>query len=431
MRPRYSKLAAAALSVSLTCLALEGAARADDPPQVHEDAPEVQHVEQATTFELAGDSVIVRTKAREWFIKIGCRAQSFASVGTTAYALCTVASSSPSASSTVVIVEVEPEPHVVQRRAILSPLMSLTVIDGVISARSAFGVKPLADYSVAPANVVVAPRTHTLSLHGPLYSTTPPPAVGYTTPELNGLELSLVGTSGIGFDGPVGGYGVLQAEIAYRFKAPLFLAAYGTFGAGTGQFNTGMEPPTTNGANGGANGGDVQVAAGEAIIGVDTRFIALGVGAGAALMQDGYDVEPIVAFRGRFGERDRFDFTWHMAFATGGPNVVGLFGGMLEFRLTSSVWLGVDAELGNERFGRFMVDARFRLAGHGAHGTVDLRTGFGLAYVQTSTNTAGSTSPCNGQSEITQVPGNTDVECIGTNADYLGPALSLGLVWRP
>ena len=93
-----------------------------------------------------------------------------------------------------------------------------------------------------------------------------------------------------------------------------------------------------------------------------------------------------------------------------------------EFPMVKDWWIGADAELGNLRYGRFMVDVRHRLSGKGPRGTLDLRMGLGLAYVQTS-------PACVTQFNTSGFNGDTD--CVGTNTDYLGPALSLGLVWRP
>jgi len=193
------------------------------------------------------------------------------------------------------------------------------------------------------------------------------------------------------------------------------LAAYGNFGAGTGSFDPGSR-------NTGPFGGDVQLASFEAHIGLDMRWYALSIGFGAGLREQGYDTEPIFAVRGRGGEVDGFTFTWHSSFMIHGPNAFGVLGGMLEFPLTKVWWLGADAELGNLRYGRFMVDLRHRLAGNGYGGTFDVRLGAGLSYLQTSASC--DTPFSNG---VTQ----GDTECLGTNTDYLGPAASLGFIWRP
>jgi hypothetical protein len=229
--------------------------------------------------------------------------------------------------------------------------------------------------------------------------------------DIRGLEIDLAGTGALGFDGPTGVSGLLQGAFIYRLPFPLALSAYGTVGAGTASFDPGNR-------NTGPVGGDIQVATGELLVSLDSRYVAFGIGVGAALMDDGDDVEPLVVFRGRFGEIDQFEVTWHVAFATGGTTAAGVFGGALEFRVAPTWWAGADAELGNERYGRFMLDLRHRLKGDGHHNTVDLRLGRGRAVVHSTPSCTTSTT-------------STDVECLGTNVDYLGPGASIGLVWRP
>jgi hypothetical protein len=326
-----------------------------------------------------------------------------------------------------VVVDAQPTPRVLERHALSGHVVSLTVIDGVVSARSAAGVKPLVDYEHPAATVTALPHERRLSLHAPQYWADQPQPVVAKATEVHGVELGLVVTGGIGVASPVAAFSLFDASFVYRSPALLYVAAYGTFGAGTAAFDAGT-------ISTGPVGGDVQVAVGEAVIGIDTRFVAAGIGAGVAMMEDGYDIEPLVVLRGRVGDRDRFAVSWHFAFAAGGPTPIGMFGGMLEFRLGSRWWLGVEAELGNEGYGRFMLDARHRLMGDGGHRTLDLRLGAGLAYIATSSNAV--VTPSNGATPnmpcLTQFEqGGTEGSCLGTTTNYFGPALSLGLVWRP
>ena len=373
-------------------LAIAGAARAEGDDQ---DQP------QGPAFELAGSAVIVRDSSGETPVRVGCTPRSVASVETKAYALC--------GESTIVVVDAAPTPHVAERFPVAARIVSLTVIDGVISARTAAGVKPLAQYPRRRLETLDAPRAATPWWTRARGASRPKP------PErVQGLELDLNETSDLGVDGQVGVTSVFDAAVVWRASVPLSLAAYGVFGAATGGFDQGDRTF-------GPRGGDVQIAVGEAVIGVDTRYVGFSFGAGAGMFERGYQVEPLVVARGRFGPVDEFSFTWHTSFATSGNTLLGVIGGALEFRLAHRWWMGADAELGNLRYGRFMGDLRYRVR-DGKSGTLDLRGGLGLAYVESSAD-------CN--TTFTKQGFAGDTECLGTNTDYLGPAVSLGIVWRP
>jgi len=381
---RFGSSKAAAFCTALAALAAASVARADDAPSL-------------PTFALSGDSLLVRTKDGETAVKVGCVSRSFASVGTTAYVLCD--------SSIIAVVDADPEPHVVVRRPVAARIEALFVSHGVVTAVGDGGVLPLDDYWSskrrfgARATEPDRPRRRRRGVH---------------EPEDDGMEASLVGTTGPGFDGPTGAFAVFDAALAYRFDAPFIVAAYGTFGAATGAFDDGDR--TT-----GPRGGDVQVAVGEAVVGIDSYWVNVSFGGGAGLFSQAYQVEPIVVTRGRIGAIDDVAFTWHLSFGFNGPVLLGVLGGTLEFHVAHRFWLGTEAELGNLRYGRFMVDLRYRLHGEGPRHVVDLRLGLGLAYVQSS-------AVCD-----TAFDSNTDsdTECIGTNVDDLGPAAALGIVWRP
>ncbi len=371
--------------------------------------------EEAVVFELAGDGVIVRSHGTdEKTVHVGCVARSFASQGSRAWVLCGTA--------TVVTIDATPEPHIVLRQRYGTRFVSLTTIEGVVSARTTQGVKPLDQYAVATdAETPEPPPTHRVH-HQIRYAhdddvarqIPPPPSELPVT----GLEIDATASGGVGTDNFVGAWSTLDAAFIYRFKFPLSIAAYGLIGAGTGGFDNGNEQT-------GPNGGDVQVATGEALISLDTSVFAIGVGVGVGLFERAYDVEPLFVTRGRIGEVDALEFRWHMAFATGGNSLLGAVGGALEFRLNPRWWLGAEAEFGNLRYGRVMLDVRRRMIAQRDHkgATLDLRMGIGLAYVETSSN---CTTPTQPQNDPT-----VDAECIGTNIDYLGPALSFGLVFRP
>jgi hypothetical protein len=383
-----------AFALCLGLFAWPSAARADEP------APEV-------SFELAGNTVIAHVGDTEKTIPIGCTAVSFASLGGTGYALCPP--------NVVVVIETAPEPHIVERRALAKHLVSLTVKDGVVMGRSETGLAPLADYPRVqggrPPIMRIAPEPWRAYEFVSTHHARPKPV----KPQIDGPEISILGTAGVGVDSIPGPFGFLDVAVVERFPFGLALAAYGNFGAATGSFDAASRST-------GPFGGDVQLASGEAHIGLDSRFFAFSIGFGAGLREEGYDVEPIFAIRGRGGELDGFTFTWHTSFMIHGPNAFGALGGMLEFPIVNDWWIGADAELGNLRYGRFMADLRHRVSGKGPHGTLDVRMGLGLAYVQTS-------SQCD--TPFTNTGFSGDTECLGTNTDYLGPALSLGLVWRP
>ncbi len=380
-------MAARSSTLAALCLvsAIGSAARADDdePPTI--------------AFELAGNTVIVRSGETETNVKVGCRPRSFASTDKAAYALC--------APNVVVIVTAAPTAHVEERRALAEPVVSLTVQDGVVLARGNAGLKPLSEY-----RLVIAGES------SPSYedSLVTPPKRPPRKPTINGPELSALGTAGVGVEAIPGPFVYLDLAAIERFPFGLALAAYGTFGAATGDFQTGSR-------NTGPFGGDVQVVTGEAHIGFDTRYFAFSLGAGAAMTDHGYNVEPVFALRGRAGEIDGFTFAWHSGFV-GGPNVFGLLGGALEFPVMRRLWFGFDAELGNLRYGRFMVDLRQRISPKEERSTLDLRMGIGLGYVHSGADCQTTSNPNNFQG---------DTICAGTNADYLGPAISLGLVYRP
>jgi hypothetical protein len=396
MRTGSSKRAAFCIA-----FALAGAARADDAAQPP----------PAVAFELAGTAIIVRDAAGETLVPIGCEPRSFASTAEAAYALC--------GESTVIVVAAKPDPHVVERRFVDARIVSLTVVGGVVSARTLEGVKPLDDYPRGYPGASATPhrRRHDVVLYAPGegMSGVPHDALAPPPARVHGFEARLAGTTGPGFDGPVGVFATFDASLVYRFDVPFSVSAYGTFGAATGEFQQGDR-------NFGPRGGDVQVAVGEALVGVDTRVVGFSFGAGSGMFERGYDVEPLIVARGRFGPIDELAFTWHTSFATGGTTLLGVLGGAIDFRVIPSLWLGADAELGNLRYGRFMLDARYRLRGEGASGTLDLVGGLGLAYVESSALCDSNLAPSGSSG---------DTECLGTNVDYLGPALSLGVMWRP
>jgi hypothetical protein len=361
------------------------------------------------SFELAGAAVIVKTGDVEQTVRVGCTPASFAAVASTAYVLC--------APNVVVVIDALPKPHVLQRRALASHVISLTVKDGTVIARTESGQKPLDDIppSSTPALVVVPEWSRSFpDIARPRRKEAPP------KPPVSGLEVNVLGTAGAGVDTNPGAFGYVDASLIGRFPFGLSLAVFGNFGAGTGTFDPGSRAT-------GPFGGDVQLASFEAHVGLDMRWFAISMGFGAGLREAGYDTEPIFAIRGRGGEIDGFTFTWHSSFLIHGPNAFGVLGGMLEFPVTKTWWLGADAELGNLRYGRFMVDLRHRLSGTGTHGgTFDLRMSAGLAYVQTSAVRADTPSE-----RCTDFSTGGQIECLGSNSDYLGPAVSLGFVWRP
>ena len=377
------------------CVALFAAPALADDAQPETKTPEA-------TFELAGAAVIVHVGDVEQTVRVGCTPTSFAAVVNTAYVLC--------APNVVVIIDALPKPHVLQRRALAAHLVSLSVKDGVVMARTDVGLKPLDEIppSSAPALVVVSEGASRSSSVLRVRKTPP-------KPQISGLEIGILGTVGAGVDTTPGIFTFFDVSVVQRFPFGLSLAAYGNFGAGTGSFDPGTRST-------GPFGGDVQLGSFEAHLGLDMRWYALSIGFGAGLRESGYDTEPSFAVRGRGGELDGFTFTWHSSFMIHGPNAFGVLGGMLEFPLTKTWWLGADAELGNLRYGRFMVDIRRRISGTGYHGTFDVRASAGLAYLQTSALC--DTAFNNG---VTQ----GDTECLGTNTDYLGPAVSLGFIWRP
>jgi len=386
-------------------------ARADeDQPK-----PDAKQEEPAIAFELAGDGVIVRATDEEKTVKVGCTARSFASSGSRAYVLC--------GASTVVTIDAKPEPHVVQRQHFTERFLSLTIVDGAVAARGPDGVKPLDRYTVDESpdvEATTAPpprRRHVIRYGSASDARAAAPRLAPIEPPITGFEIDAKATGGIGVDNFVGVSSTLEAAFTYRFTAPLSIAAYGVLGAATGAFDNGIE--TT-----GPNGGDVQVAVGEILLSVDAAMFAIGAGVGVGMFERGYDVEPLVAARGRIGEIDGFDFRWHFSVATGGRTALGAAGGSMEFRLNRSWWLGAEAELGNLRYGRVMLDVRHRVIEkkNQKGPTVDLRAGIGLAYVETSSD-CGSVDTQN-----TTLAAN---ECLGTNTDYLGPAVSIGIVFRP
>ena len=368
--------------------ALAGAARAQGPARF--------------AFELAEDTIIVREDTTETLVKVGCEPRSFTSTADKAYALC--------GSRTIVEVDALPTPHVALRTFIAERVISLTVIDGVLDVRTSAGVKPLAEYPPVVARPIERrPFADASDAWRAQQHVRPPP------PRVTGVELDFGDTVSPGLDGPAGVTSVFDAAFVWRPEIPISISAFGTFGAATGEFQTGDR-------NFGPRGGDVQIAVGEALLGVDTRYVAFSFGAGAAMFERGYAVEPLIVARGRFGALDELAFSWHTSFATSGPTLLGVLGGVLEFRLARRAWLGADVELGNLRYGHFMGDLRVRVHGDGPRGTLDLRMGLGLAYVESSAD-------CNSQRG--PVPPSGETECLGTNVDYLGPAASLGLVFRP
>jgi len=384
------------------CLALFAAPALADDEQA-EKTPDV-------SFELAGSAVIVRTGEVEQTVRVGCTPASFAALGNTAYVLC--------APNVVVVIDALPKPHVLQRRALAKHVISLSVKDGAVIARTETGLKPLDEIppSSAPALVVVPEWSRSFEITRSRKKVAPP------KPPVSGLEVNVLGTAGAGVDTTPGPFGFIDASLVGRFPFGLALALYGNFGAGTGSFDPGSRAT-------GPFGGDVQLASFEAHVGLDMRWFAISAGFGAGLDERGYDVAPLFSIRGRGGEIDGFTFTWHTSFVTqgGAPSALGVLGGMIEFPITRTWWLGADAELGNLRYGRFMVDIRHRLAGDGYHGTFDVRASVGLAYLQTSASQADSSNqPCE---DFSNSAGQ--FECVGSNTDYLGPAVSLGFVWRP
>jgi hypothetical protein len=292
--------------------------------------------------------------------------------------------------------------------------VSLSVKDGVVMARTPTGLKPLDEIPPSATMVGVPTATTTTTDERP-YEIDRPRRSKPLKPQITGFEMGVLATAGVGVDTIPGVFTFVDVSLIERFPFGLLLSAHGNFGAGTGSFDAGSRQT-------GPFGGDVQLATFEALLGFDTRYFALSIGAGAALRQEGYDTKPLFAIRGRGGEVDGFTFTWHASFSIESPDAFGVFGGMLELPLTRTWWIGTDAEIGSLRYGRFMVDLRHRFAGTGYGGTFDVRVSAGLALMR-------SVADCN--QPLSNGVSPNDTECLGTNSDYLGPAVSLGFLWRP
>jgi hypothetical protein len=362
------------------------AARADDAA-----AP------TAPSFALSGDALVVRGPSGETRVELGCTSRSFAAVRTFAYVLC--------APNVVVVIDADPTPHVVERHVVTVRIEALFVDRGTVEAVTGTGVLPLAAYWKRHAHAPAGHRRRPAPFRAP----EPPPRV-------EDLEARLSTTVGPGLDGPAGAFSLFDLSLVDRVGPAFLVGAYGTLGAATGAFDPGTSAT-------GPRGGDVQVAVGEGVVGIDTRWVAFAFGAGGGLFEHGYEVQPLIVARGRVGPVDEIAFDWHASFGFSGPTLIGALGGTLEFRVTTRWWLGTEAELGNLRYGRFLVGLRHRLLGVGPAHVVDLRFAVGLAYVKSSAD-------CNTALTGRGTP-TGDTDCTGTNVDDLGPAASIGLVFRP
>jgi hypothetical protein len=321
-------------------------------------------------------------------------------------------------SSLVVVVSLTPTPHIEQRRPMRHHVAGLAAEGDAVFVRFEGDVTswPIDDAAAPPETQPELDRVLPM-FQAPEQTTAPP-----EHPRVGRFEMTLAGTGEIGVGGTKGAGGVFDASVVYRTSAPFMVGAFGTFGAGTGSFDAGSVFT-------GPKGGDLQVAVGEVVVGVDSRYVEFDVGPGAALYASGYDVVPLFAMRGRFGRRDRFDFTWHASFAINAPSQfcvtcqsvqLGVMGAALQFRLSPGWWLTLDGAFGNLRYGRMMLDLRHRIRGSGSHDTLELQGGLGLAMVESSASCDNNLS----------VPNATTTTCHGSNAQYIGPAATFGVLWR-
>jgi hypothetical protein len=223
------------------------------------------------------------------------------------------------------------------------------------------------------------------------------------------------------------------ATAVYRFEAPLVVRlelAPIAFGAGRSvtTISTGATAPPTglvgfNGASGSSSSdGSIGVGALQALVGIDTQFVEVAIGGGAATIGNSSSVSSTtggasIAAEARFGARDGLAFTIEsIVVGANGEFELASLTTTIQVPLTRSVMLIARGGGGNVGILYGDLGARVLLAGDGGKGTVALTGFFGGEGIdfQGCANTG-----------VTSGPAET---C--PYASLGGPAIGGGIEWR-
>lgn len=209
---------------------------------------------------------------------------------------------------------------------------------------------------------------------------------------------------------PIGNIGfgtVASASVAYRFDAPI--AVYGEV--------------APLGVAGGKEG-TIGTAAGHGIVALDTQLFELGLGAGAATLNDPKtDKTSSVSFAqlARIGARDGLSLTYRSNVVVDEDKFeLGSIRATAQVALNPRWWLLLDGGGGPTGFAYGDVGIKYLVAGDLGPGSLLLTGTVGGAGVFKSTRT------------LTQLggPSSGAYWAVGKSADYAGPALGFALEWR-
>ena len=250
------------------------------------------------------------------------------------------------------------------------------------------------------------------------------PAPSIVAPKRRGdlWEISLLASGFLAF-GQFGGGMLNAASVVYRFKLPLVVRAeLAPLGIGFGPVTT--QDFSQNFASS-SHGGSVGVAAGHLLVGIDTQFVELTLGAGGATANQERASAGTAATggftivdRARFGARDGLALDLEsITLAADGKFDLGAFSAVVQIPLSRNVLLLLRGGGGGPiDYGFGDIGARVFVRGDGGKGTVAL-TGFaGGAF--------GGLNLCSTN------PDPTNASSCNT-ASLAGPSLGGGVEWRP
>lgn len=183
--------------------------------------------------------------------------------------------------------------------------------------------------------------------------------------------------------GPTSGGVTGWASVVYRFDIPLVIRAeLSQFGLAFGN----SETVNINSSNG--SSGPIAVAAAHLLVGLDTEFIEVALGGGAATLANTLSAGgqatggPTIVEEGRFGARDGLALNLEsVTVAANGQFQLGSFVATVQVPLTPSVMLMVRGGGGNEGLQFGDLGARVIVHGDGGPGTLALTGFFGGAGI--------------------------------------------------
>jgi hypothetical protein len=356
-------------------------------------------------FELRGQDLLVNGTGSVTVVALGCEGTAILQHETRVFVTC--------AREEVVVVDVSDatQPRIAERRRVDGDHAEVFLLDGKPWVRTVREEARPFDALQKSGSPAMSPPTPPLPTVAPV----PPPAPIVALPPIKEVslmqpprvggitEVELGALAFVNF-GDIGGGGMLDASIVHRFVVPAFVGAY-------------VRPIGVAGTKG-TSGGPTGVFSGAAVVGIDSQWIEVGLGAGTATNAVGVLGFQLMT-RGRIGPRDGVHFRWVTGILADKDRFeLGVLAFGMQIPMLRNWALEIDGEGGLERSGRGLVGVRFRAAGDGGPGTFEITGSAGFAIVT-------SNATC------TQAgPPNYATTCSGTSATYFGPALAGGLAWR-